>query len=58
MSTPLIRRTTGGSLFRQQRRRCPFRDRPFWSEMAVFGVTLVGMRRFRCIGRRQATVFR
>jgi hypothetical protein len=47
-------------LFRQQvrRRRRPFRDRPPWSEMAVVGVTLVGMQGFRCIGRRQATAFR
>jgi|HubBroStandDraft_4_1064222.scaffolds.fasta_scaffold13807_7 hypothetical protein len=43
-----VRGTIEEYLFRQvRRRRCPFGDGPIWSEMAVFGVTLVVNARVR-----------
>jgi hypothetical protein len=52
-------KTTGGYLFRQQvlKRRRPFGDGPFWSGVAVFGVTFVGMQGFTCLRRRLRRTF-
>jgi hypothetical protein len=59
IGSKLIGKTTGGYFSRQQapRRRRPLGDGPFWSGVAVFGVTFVGMQGFTCVRRRLRSTF-